>query len=187
MNVLMHGTYGLLSQTRIVNSQICHDSHELEVSSNSSNTAIAASSNSSITAVAASSISSITAIAASSNRSITFPQICFAKLEKPKLYLQTSRRFIEIPGVQDEGGRHMAKRNSDPRVAYPEVKLQVRAPVRVVGIVAPFAPLGAGSRGKFVLSSPRDKMGTGDLCRMHQTAVHHGRARQTRDGTVWGL
>ena len=27
--------------------------------------------------------------------------------------------------------------------------------MRVVGIVAPFAPIGAGIRGKFVLSSPR--------------------------------
>ena len=33
----------------------------------------------------------------------------------------------------------MAKRISDPRVAYPEVKVQVRDLVRVVGIVAPFA------------------------------------------------
>ena len=31
----------------------------------------------------------------------------------------------------------MAKRSSDPRVAYPEVKVQVRDLVRVVGIVAP--------------------------------------------------
>ena len=32
-------------------------------------------------------------------------------------------RFIEKPGVQDEGegGRHVAKRSSDPRVAYPEI------------------------------------------------------------------
>ena len=35
-------------------------------------------------------------------------------------------RFIEKPGVQDEGGRHMAECSSDPRVAYPEVKVQVR-------------------------------------------------------------
>ena len=34
----------------------------------------------------------------------------------------------------------MAKRSSDSRVAYPEVKVQVRHLVRVVGIVAPFAP-----------------------------------------------
>ena len=73
----------------------------------------------------------------------------------------------------------MVKRSSDPRVAYPEVKLQVRDPVRVVGIVAPFASLGAGTRGKFVSSSPREKMGTGDLCRMLQAAVYTGRARQT--------
>ena len=36
----------------------------------------------------------------------------------------------------------MAKCSSDPRVAYPEVKVQVRDLVRVVGIVAPFAPSG---------------------------------------------
>ena len=44
-------------------------------------------------------------------------------------------RFIEKPGIQDEGGRHVAKRSSDPRVAYPEVSVQVRDLVRVVGIV----------------------------------------------------
>ena len=35
-------------------------------------------------------------------------------------------RFIEKPGLQIEGGRHEAKRSSDPWVAYPEVKVQVR-------------------------------------------------------------
>ena len=45
------------------------------------------------------------------------------------------------------GGRHVAKRSSDPRVAYPEVKVQVRDLVRVVGIVAPFAPRGISIRG----------------------------------------
>ena len=64
-------------------------------------------------------------------------------------------RFIEARGVQDEGGRHDAKRGCDPRQAYPELKLQGRDLVRVVDIVAHFAPLGAGSQGKFVLSSPR--------------------------------
>ena len=38
----------------------------------------------------------------------------------------------------------MAKRSSDPRVAYPEVKVQVRDLVRVVGIVATFVPTGGG-------------------------------------------
>ena len=32
-------------------------------------------------------------------------------------------RFIEKPGVQDEGGRHVAKRSSDTRVAYPKVNV----------------------------------------------------------------
>ena len=58
--------------------------------------------------------------------------------------------FTEKPGVQDEGGRHVAKRRSDPRVAYPEVKVQVRDLVRVVVIVAPFAPRGISIWGKFV-------------------------------------
>ena len=43
----------------------------------------------------------------------------------------------------------MAKRSSDPRVAYPEVKVkvQMRGLVLVVGIVASFAPRGGG-RGR---------------------------------------
>ena len=51
-------------------------------------------------------------------------------------------RFIEKPGLQDEGGggRHVAIRCSDPRPAYPEVKLQRRDLMRVVGVVAPFCP-----------------------------------------------
>ena len=61
-------------------------------------------------------------------------------------------RFIDKPGVQDEGGCHVDKRSSDPRVASPEVNLQVRDLVRVVGIVAPFAPRAFSIRGKFVLS-----------------------------------
>ena len=56
--------------------------------------------------------------------------------------------FIEKPGVQDKGGGHyVAKRSSDPRVAYPEVKVQVRDLVRVVGIVAPFGPTGLSIQG----------------------------------------
>ena len=48
--------------------------------------------------------------------------------------------FIEKPGVQDEGFRHVAERSSDPRGSYPEVKIQVRDLVRVVRFVASFAP-----------------------------------------------
>ena len=95
-------------------------------------------------------------------------------------------RFIEKRGVQDEGGRQVAKHSSDPRQAYPEVKHQRRDLVRVVGIVAPFAPLGAGKRGKFVLSSPRGEMGPEDVCRVPLAAVHHGRARQTSESGQCG-
>ena len=35
-------------------------------------------------------------------------------------------RYIEKRGVQDEGGRQVAKHSSDHRQAYPEVKLQGR-------------------------------------------------------------
>ena len=60
--------------------------------------------------------------------------------------------FYRETREHDEGGRHVAKRSSDPRVAYPEVNIQVRDLVRVVGIVAPFALRGFSIRGKFVLS-----------------------------------
>ena len=73
----------------------------------------------------------------------------------------------------------MVKRSFDPREAHPEVKVHVRDLVRVVGIAATFAPRGFRIRGKFVLSSPRGYMGTGELCRVPQAAVHHGRARQS--------
>ena len=45
-------------------------------------------------------------------------------------------RFIKKPGVQDSGDRYVTKRSSEPRVAYTEVKVQVRDLVRGVGIVA---------------------------------------------------
>ena len=90
-------------------------------------------------------------------------------------------------GYKARGVAKVAKYSSDPRLANPEIKLQRRDLVRVVGIVAPLAPLGAGTRGKFVLSSPRGKLGSEDLCRVPLAAVRHGRARQTSVGTVWGL
>ena len=95
-------------------------------------------------------------------------------------------RFIKKHGVQDEVGRHVDKRCSDPRQAYPEVKLQGRELVRVVGIVAPFIPLGAGTQGKFVLSSPRGEIGPGDVCRVPLAAIRHGRAEQTSESELCG-
>ena len=74
----------------------------------------------------------------------------------------------------------MAKCSSDPRVAYPEVKVQVRDLARVVGIVAPFAPRGGGS--VFRENSSYRALGgksTGDPWRVPPAAVRHGRARQS--------
>ena len=42
---------------------------------------------------------------------------------------------------------HVTKRSSEPRVAYPKVKVQVRDRVRVVRIVSPFAPRGVSIQG----------------------------------------
>ena len=55
-------------------------------------------------------------------------------------------RLIKKHGVQDEVGRHVDKSSSDPRQAYPEVKLQGRELVRVVGIVAPLSHWGPEPR-----------------------------------------
>ena len=58
--------------------------------------------------------------------------------------------------------------------------------MQVVGIVAHFTPLGAGSQGKFVLSSPRGEMGPGDVYRVLIAAVCYGKARQTSEsGLCW--
>ena len=77
------------------------------------------------------------------------------------------------------GSRKVSKRSSDPRIAYPEDIDHLRDLVLVVGIVAPFTPLRVGTRGNFVLSSPRGGMGPGDVCRVRPAAVRHRRARQS--------
>ena len=66
-------------------------------------------------------------------------------------------RFIEKRGMQDEGGRHVSQRRSDPRQAYPEVKLQGRDLVRVMDIVAPFASLETSTREHSFYRTPRGK------------------------------
>ena len=65
----------------------------------------------------------------------------------------------------------MAKRSSDPRVAYPEVKVRVWDLVRVVDICQ--------YSGKIRFIEPQGINGTGDLCRVPPAAVHHGKARQS--------
>ena len=63
---------------------------------------------------------------------------------------------IEKHWIQDEGGRLVAKRSSDSRQAYREVKLQGRDLVRVVSIVAPFVQLGAGTRENSLCRAPEE-------------------------------
>ena len=55
-----------------------------------------------------------------------------------------------------------------------------------MGIVAPFAPLGVGTRGKFVLSSPMGEIVPEDVCRVPLAAVRHGRGRQTSESGPCG-
>ena len=76
----------------------------------------------------------------------------------PRSQYSGKNRFIgEKPGVQDEGVAMWLNVVLTPRVAYPEVNVQVRDLVRVVGIVAPFAPRWFSIRGKFVLSTGQAK------------------------------
>ena len=86
--------------------------------------------------------------------------------------------FIEKPGVHDEGGRHEAKRSSDPRVAYPEVSVQVRDLVRVVGIRGKFV-LSIGSQKQYtrslVLPSWRHETCSGALCEAMLSGKFHPR------------
>ena len=72
----------------------------------------------------------------------------------------------------------MAKRSSDPRVAYPEVKVQVRDLVRVVGIVSPFAPRGSVF-GKIRFIEQQVINGHRRLMPGAPAAVPHGRAKQS--------
>ena len=95
--------------------------------------------------------------------------------------------FIEKPGGTRLGGRHVAKRSSDPRVAYPEVKIQVRDLVRVVGISVPVAlrrsvfeenSFYRAQRGKWVQEACDGALSSGTLQKSQA---------KIRDGTVWGL
>ena len=57
------------------------------------------------------------------------------------------KSFYRETWVQDDGGRHLAKHSSDPRVAYPEVKVQVRNLVRV-WVLLPALPHGLSVPGE---------------------------------------
>ena len=84
-------------------------------------------------------------------------------------------------------GRHVAKRSSDPRVAYPELKIQIRDLVRVVGIVVRFAPRGSIFGENSFYRAPGGKLAQ-ETC---DGALSSGTPRKSqakfRVGTVWGL
>ena len=84
------------------------------------------------------------------------------------------------------GGGGGGKRTSDSRVAYPEVKGQVRDLVRVVGIVAHFDQ-GRSVPGKNSFYRVPGVNGHRSLCRVSPAAVCHGRARQSSGTGPWGL
>ena len=76
-----------------------------------------------------------------------------------------------------KGGGVGGKRGSDTRLAYPEVKVQVRDLVRVVGIVAPFDQVGIAPPGKnSFYRVPRGKWAQESVS---PAAVCHGRARES--------
>ena len=106
------------------------------------------------------------------------------------------RRVMWVPGPQGQYSgkirlsrnlryqtrrRHMVKRSSDPRSGSltPKSNFRYGTQCELWVLLPPFASQGAGTRRKFVSSSPREKMGTGNLCRMLQAEEHTGRARQT--------
>ena len=86
--------------------------------------------------------------------------------------------------------RHVAKYSSDPRQAYHEVKVQGRDLVRVVAIVAPFAPKRVRYTGKIRFIEPRGG-GANRPRRRVSGASRSGSPRESqanfRVGTGWGL
>ena len=81
----------------------------------------------------------------------------------------------------------MAERSSDHRVAYPEVKVHVRDLMRVVDIVAPFAPRGSIFGENSFYRAPGNKWlrrpvpGAPSSCTLRESQA------KFRDGTVCGL
>ena len=104
----------------------------------------------------------------------------------PDQYSGKNSFYRETWGTR-RGGCHVAKRSSDPRVAYPEVKVQVRDQVRVVASVGPL-PHGGFVPGKNSFIEPQ---GVNWHRRPVPGAPSNGKPRDSeskfRDGTVWEL
>ena len=74
------------------------------------------------------------------------------------------------------GGRHVAKRTTDPLITYPEVQIRV---LQVVGIFAPFASRGGGEGrypGKIRFIEPKMVNGHWRPVAVPPAAVRQGKA-----------
>ena len=85
------------------------------------------------------------------------------------------------------GGRQVAKRNSDPRIAYPDAKVQLRDLVRVVGIVASFAPMGWIPGENSFYQAPGGNWHRRRVPGAPSSGKQRKRRAQFRHRTVWGL
>ena len=83
----------------------------------------------------------------------------------------------------------MAKRSSDPRVAYPDVTVQVRDLVRVVGIIDPLPHRESVFGENSIYRDPGCKWAQETYARCHPTSRGTTRESQAkfRDRTVSGL
>ena len=85
------------------------------------------------------------------------------------------------------GGRLVAKRSSDPRVAYPKVKVHIRDLVRGLGIVALFAPRGSVF-GKIYFIEPQGLNGhKRPVPGVYSSGTQWESQANLGGGTVWGL
>ena len=79
--------------------------------------------------------------------------------------------------------RNVAKNGTGTLVAYPEVEVKVRDLVRVVGIVAPFAPRRGRYPGKIRYIEPQMVKGHRRTVVCALAAVSHGRAKHSLGST----
>ena len=80
---------------------------------------------------------------------------CRRVLEQPAGSVFGENSFCRETRGTRLGDRHVAKRSSDPRVAYPGQNSGTR-PSASCGYCYPLCPTGVGIRGNFVLSCPRE-------------------------------
>ena len=81
----------------------------------------------------------------------------------------------------------MAKRSSDPRVAYPEVTIQVQDLMQVGGITDLLPNVGTILGENSIYLDAGCKWAQETCAGCPPAEVRHGSQAKFRDGTVWGL